>query len=186
MSYHRNVRCNMCNSQISIWIKSLESMKSKPVLIAAFLLLLSSCAPSTKVIQEVDSFIYIDFSKYSESGFYILPSLPTSKYKPISLFEYTFIPAAMFINQSIPNPVFDSDNPDRFSQYVETEMWVQDSLDVNVCMDSVVSRCQAIGANAIYDFKLESYEREIKGIVFPPTIRGIKIYGLAAIQEIDY
>lgn len=141
-----------------------------PLLIALFVL--GGCTNQLvlKNTPETKKFYMLDFSSYTKKGFLFTPKSYTGEYESIGMVDYTFIPGA---KNETRKEVKDG-------IYTDCYYWIEEPFTTYDLLDVVYSMCNAKGADALIDLKIE-YKSESygQGYVNPATISGLKISGYA-------
>ena len=128
------------------------------------LFILASCN-TLKHIPKKEAIKVVNFSFYSDRGFYISPESPPEKHIPRAFVDYIFLPEANYKHLE--------------SELLPTTIWVVEKINLDSCLNEVVSRMVQLGANAIYNFKMESFEESYLDFSNPIIIEGIRISGFA-------
>lgn len=144
-------------------------------------ILIASCSlpNEIKYSPQEENFYVIDFSDYSQEGFFISPEKPTDTYIPIGMIDYRFVAAA----KKIELITGQSYNPDGSSNPQITYFWVQEDWEIENCMDTVVKVCKSMGANALFNFEILPNTKVINDGIKSETFDGIRITGFAIKRE---
>jgi hypothetical protein len=152
----------------------------KKIFLVLFLLPgLVSCIPTRKFSEKEERLFAIDFTPYTESGFYISPEKPNFEYKPIGIVNYTFLPFSAYAPTEIENPNYNPLNSDFGNEFLTRTVWIQSPIIMEECLDTIVNMCKNMGADGLYNFKVDKYTKDISGVTNPTTIVGIEINGFA-------
>jgi hypothetical protein len=121
------------------------------------IVILSGCA-TLDDIPGSTSIMVIDFSKYSKEGFLITPDETfLDEYNSIGLFNISLFPRAKKLG-------YENITPELRKMYLINGEWAIDPISTNDVIDTVYSRCKAMGADAVINFKLETDCRDYPGI----------------------
>lgn len=144
------------------------------------LVILTSCEPllNIKSFPSTTEYLGVDFSKYSEEGFFITTEGPNGKYTPIGLFTVKMNQGAeLFENRLGTNEA---------GQAIVNRYWEKDSIHIQMAVDSLVSMAKRYGADAIVNFdnQIELSQRPISAY---ETIDLASVYvsGFAIKREYD-
>lgn len=124
-------------------------MSLRSVIITATLILSSCTVPETiSEYQSNSDYFLIDFSKYSNDGFFITPEAPYGSYQPIGLVSVTVNQGAKYVEKYLEK--------DEFDYPIYEEYWVKDSLNLQMAIDSLVQYSKSLGANSLASFKYDA------------------------------
>lgn len=146
-------------------------------------MLLVSCTQLEELtfVPRKQSLLVIDFSKYTEKGFFITPEKFLEEYESIGLITYEYLPEGEYKQSgSKPNPYY-RPGENKVTSTVPVMMWVFKPVRIEQVMDSVYNICKKMGADALVNFKIEPKVEAYSSLVYknPPIVGGYSISGFA-------
>ncbi len=114
-----------------------------PLIIA---LVLSSCSTVSDIPQYTEKYI-IDFSPYSDSGFFITPHDYNGTYTSIGLIDIAVFPHAKDVGTEKAHKVDEN-------KYLIQGSWVTEKIPLDDVVQKAYKEAIKMGADAIIDFKL--------------------------------
>jgi hypothetical protein len=122
----------------------------------------------------------VDFRKYTNKGFLVTPEKYLGNYESIGLLTYELIPASSYRKtgrQINENHIAGSTSGG--PQFYDIYKWIDQDVDVQMALDSLVNICIDDGADALMNLKREFIFREHTGVKNPHTVIGVSISGFA-------
>lgn len=124
----------------------------------------------------------IDFSKYSNQGFFITPEKYNGEYESVGLLSYEYLPSGEYLTGGMSDVRNSSYNPnDKNSSYfLPVKYWHFEKINVEQVMDSVFKICKNMGADALVNFEIMEKSDDIGANSLNPSTRfGYTITGFA-------
>jgi uncharacterized protein YbjQ (UPF0145 family) len=108
------------------------------------------CEPDIKAFESFSSTFALDFSHYTEKGFYLSPESYPGAFTPVGVISKTLYPGA-------------KKNTYQSSQYYQEGWWSVEEIDRNRILEEMYQEAISMGANGIVNLKVELGSRQADG-----------------------
>lgn len=153
-------------------IRSLLTSRWRTILVMqmkvlAFAIVLLTACETVKHFPGESTFVKVDFTKYTQLGFFITPEKYNGEYESIGMVEYTAVPESNLMESH------------RYADGSVHKIWGHRPIYVSQGVDSLYSFSKSMGADAIINFTVDAVIRDHPTAMPPVTVVGYKVSGFA-------
>lgn len=126
-------------------------MKKFILIIPLFIVLLSSCSTTKKLVprERIIHTFYFDFSQYAKEGFLISPNSYVGEFESCGVLELEVIPEKKVTKGKT---VYSSSD----NSYTQEEYLIEEKITGEELLKLIVEKAKLKGGNAIVNFKMSS------------------------------